>query len=308
MSRQTSSATRVTIIIPHYNQKECLERLLPSVDAQTFKDFEVIIIDDCTPDEGTVSFIKDFVKDRPNMHLVQNTENMRFIKTCNKGIRLAKGEYICLLNSDTEIKSTFVERNVEVLDSDASIGALSCIVVDRHGHDWFCGGRYMKGIPINLENDFNGELPVDWIAGTAAFYRRAVFEEIGLFDESLIMYHEDVEYGLRMRAKTGYRACMISDRLVTHFLVPSIARIEVCIYSARNSVLLSRKYAVRYLPNLVIHIIVYDVCKCLVIAVGARLLRKQSSTWESGMRSAIGCTRGLLRGLVSRQRPALPNL
>jgi glycosyltransferase involved in cell wall biosynthesis len=88
------------MIVPNWNglrdTTECLEslqRLLPAVANQTFQDFEVFIVDDCTPDEATVLFIRHFVKDRPNMHLVQNTENMRFIKTANKGIPLAKGDY-----------------------------------------------------------------------------------------------------------------------------------------------------------------------------------------------------------------------
>jgi glycosyltransferase involved in cell wall biosynthesis len=54
-------AFKVSIIIPHYNQKECLERLLLSITAQTFHDYEVIVIDDCTPDRSAVEYVKDLM-------------------------------------------------------------------------------------------------------------------------------------------------------------------------------------------------------------------------------------------------------
>jgi len=158
-----STHPRVTIMVPHYNHKECLQRHLPAVDNQTFRDLEVIIIDDRTPDQAAISFIWDLIKDRPNMHLVQNMENLRFVKTCSKGISMAKGEYICLLNQDTEIKSTFVEKNVTIMDSDAGVGALSCLVLDQHGHNWFSGGEYRRGFPINLTDDFLGVRSVDFL-------------------------------------------------------------------------------------------------------------------------------------------------
>jgi GT2 family glycosyltransferase len=234
---------KVTIIIPHYNQKECLQRLLPSIDRQTFKDLEVIILDDHSPDPTTVPFIKDFIRDKPTMHLVVNAENMRFIKTCNKGITLAKGEYICLLNSDTEIAANFVERNVRIMDSDSGIGALSCVVVDQRGRNWFSGGRYRHGGSVNLTDDFQGLRQCDFVAGTAAFYRREIFDKIGLFDETYTMYHEDVEFGLRVGTQTHYRLCMFSDKLVTHYLVPSIPRTESYYYQSRNLFLILRQYS-----------------------------------------------------------------
>ena len=291
---------KASIIIPHYNQKECLERLLPSVANQTFKDFEVIIIDDCTPDEATVSFVREFIRDKPNMYLVQNTVNMRFIKTCNKGIMLANGEYICFLNQDTEIKSTFVERNVTILDSDPSIGALSCVVVDQHGKSWHSGGRYRNGVPSNLKDDFQGLRPVDFVAGTAPFYRREVFEKIGLFDENYIMYHEDIEFGLRMRRQTAYRLCTFSDRLVTHFMVPSIPRSDLYYYLNRNLVLLSRKYAPIYLPMVLVRIIVREVAARLVLAPLAMLAFKPSlsSRW---VRFAAASLRGTVDGIIAKQ-------
>ena len=297
-----SRAPKVTIIIPHYNQKECLQRLLPSVDRQTLKDFEVMIIDDRTPDEDTINFVQDFVKDRPNMHLLQNSENMRFIRTCNKGIHLAKGEYICLLNSDTEITANFVESNVRIMDSDTTIGGLSCVIVDKYGKNWFSGGLYKNGTPVNLTDDFRAVRSVDFVAGTAAFYRRDIFDTIGLFDERYIMYHEDVEFGLRISAKTGYRLCMFPDKLVTHFVVPSIPNPEMFYYLNRNSVLLSTEYEPKSLPRLILRLLLHSVGVPLLLAAKDMVLLRPSASWRM-MRCSLSAMRGSLDGLIARRGP-----
>lgn len=250
---------KASIIIPHYNQKECLKRLFPHLAAQTYKDFEVIILDDCTPDESVITFIEDFAKDHPFLRLERNEVNLRFVRTCNRGIKLARGEYLCFLNADTELKPDFVEKNVEILDADPSIGGVTCSIVDHQGKNWFCGGKFEKGVPSNLKDDFEGIREVDFIAGTAAFYRRDVFDRIGLFDETYIMYHEDVEFGLRVKKKTDYRLCTFSDKLVTHLIVPSMPRVGVWYYGAKNLVLLSREYSPQYMANTMLHIAVYYV-------------------------------------------------
>jgi len=196
-----------------------------------------------------------------------NPTNMRFVRTCNRGIELAKGEYVCFLNQDTEVRDNFVQRNVEILDADPGIGGLTCSIVDQNGRNWFTGGRYEKGVPRNLLDDFEGIRTVDFIAGTSAFYRKDVFDRIGMFDVNYIMYHEDIEFGLRMKKQTSYRLCTFSDKLVTHLLVTSIPREGLWYYASRNLVDLSKKYAPRFLPNTLIHIMIFYVAIHLARAV-----------------------------------------
>ena len=271
-----------------------MKRLLPSIANQTFGDYEVIIIDDATPDRSVLEYINTFIKDHENMRLVENTENMRFIKTCNKGIRLAKGEYICLLNSDTEVKSNFVERNVEILDADGSIGVLSCIIVDQDGDNWFTGGSFKGGLPVNLKDDFQGIRSVDWVAGTAPFYRREVFDRIGLFDENYRMYHEDVEFGLRLRAETDFKACMFAEKLVAHYhnIAPSIPRREVYYLDHRNNILIVKKYCSRYLPKVLIWYTL-GIARFLV----ASILKPRPKLFLCALTSI----EGVLAGLINRQ-------
>jgi len=278
---------KVSIIIPHYNQVECLKRLLPSIANQTFQNYEVIIIDDFTPDRSAPVYIRSLIKDYSKMRLVENTKNMRFAKTCNKGVKLAKGDYVCLLNQDTEVKNNFVQRNVEIMDADPSIGALSCIVVDRGGDNWFTGGRFESGFLVNLVDDFEGIRTVDFVAGTACFYRREVFTEMGLFDEDFLMYHEDVEFGLRMKAKTNYKACMFAERLVVHYAVLSIPRGDFYYYLNRNHIMLLRRYGRRYIPK----ILLYNL----------RQIRELLLASVASLIYSLYMVRGILAGLIKRQ-------
>ena len=284
---------KVSIIIPHYNQKESmLGILLTSLTNQTFDNYEVIIIDDCSTDKSVVEYIKSFIKDHKNMRLIENTENMRFIKTVNKGIKLANGEYICLLNSDAEVKNNFVERNVEILDADTSIVALSCIIVDRNGKNWFSGGILKSGAPFNLKDDFEGIRSVDFVAGTAAFYRKEIFDKIGFFDEKYSMYHEDVEFGLRIKANTSYKACVFSENLVLHYVLGSIGYFEIFYLGHRNQILLLKKYYPKYIPR----VLVYYLMEMAGSVIFAVLKLRPGYLFLP-----LYIIRGTLEGLIERQ-------
>lgn len=292
--------SKVSIIIPHYNQKECLEVLLPSIANQTYTDYEVIIIDDFSPDRSVVEFIKSFIKDYKHMRLIENAENMRFIKTVNTGIKLAKGDYVCLLNSDTAVKNSFVSRNVEIMDANPSIGGLTCIVVDKDGKNWFCGGQFKNGRMVNLVDDFQGTRTVDFVAGTACFYRREVFDKIGLFDENFLMYHEDVEFGLRMKARTKYKACTFAEKLVVHYVVPSIPQGDIYYYLSRSHMMILKRYSKRYIPTVLLFYTLRQVANLLFVSV--------TKLDEKALLSSLHIVRGILSGLITRTRRQNDNL
>jgi GT2 family glycosyltransferase len=291
-----ATTLKVSIIIPHYNQVEYLKRLLPSVANQTFQDYEVIIIDDFSPDRSAPGQIKELIEGYPRMRLVENAENLRFVKTCNKGIELAKGDYVCLLNQDTEVESNFVQRNVEIMDADPSIGGLSCIIVDKDGKNWFTGGKFDKGRPVNLVDDFGGVRTVDFVAGTACFYRKEVFDKIGLFEENFAMYHEDIEFCLRMKAKTSYKACMFGEKLVLHYITASMPRGDFYYYANRNHMILVKRYGRRYIPKAIIFLSVRcirQIANLLFLSVSKRDLKPLVCSWY--------VIKGIMDGLLQKQ-------
>jgi GT2 family glycosyltransferase len=240
---------KVSVVIPNYNRKSELERLLPSIANQTFDDYEVIIIDDFSPDRSAVEYIKYFIQDHRNMRLVENTENIGFVKTCNKGIRLSGGEYICILTNDTEVARNFIQRNVSIMDADRTLGVLSCIILDREGNNWFSGGSLNGWSPVSLRDDFQGIRFVDYVAGTACFYRREIFGSVGLLNEQFVMYHEDIEFCLRVAGQTNYRTCVFGEKLVRHYEGTSgFVTKEISYYGHRNLILLLKKYSPKSIP------------------------------------------------------------
>jgi len=285
---------RVSIVIPNFNRRRDLERLLPSIADQTFADYEVIIIDDHSPDKSAAEYIREFITGHENMHLVENTENIGFVKTCNKGIKLASSDYICILTNDTEVTRDFVERNVKIMDADGSIGVLSCIIVDQYGNNWFSGGSLNTGIPLSLREDFEGVRQVDYVAGTACFYRRAVFDKIGLLDEYFVMYHEDVEFCWRVRSKTNYRTCVFGEKLVTHYTgSSSIASNQSRYYLHGNYILLLRKYSPKLIPR-ALWFYLREIANLAVISV---LKRSPSSFLPT-----FGIMRGTVAGLTGKNK------
>jgi GT2 family glycosyltransferase len=301
-----ASTTRVTIVIPNYNGREHLESLLSSVADQTWRAYEVVVVDDCSPDRAAVEYIKTFVRDHANMRLVENEENLGFVKTCNKGFRLATSDYVCILTNDTTVEKNFVERNVQIMDADGSIGVLSCIVVDQRGNNWFSGGLFRAGIPVSLHDDFEGVRPVDWVAGTACFYRKELLDKVGLLDESLVMYHEDIDFCLRVRRQTDYGACMFSEKLVTHFVeevddprsIAPAKQERLCYYLNRNHLLLVRRHSPRYIPKAVLRSL-REATALLAFSV-LSLLRLKPLPPSRYFHLAIVVVRGLRHGLTQK--------
>jgi len=304
MSAQTRVAVRASIIIPNYNGRNHLETLLPSIADQTFHDYEVIVIDDSSPDRSAVEYIKSFVTGRADFRLVENDENLGFVRNCNKGFRLAQGDYVCILTNDTRVEPNFIQRNVEITEADASIGVLSCVIVDQDGHNWFSGGLYRNGVRTNLQDDFHGVRQVDWVAGTACFYRRELLNKIGLLDETLVMYNEDIDFCLRVTRQTTYRVCMFSDKLVTHYLlrheplrlgVAKLARLLY--YRHRNSILLARRYCPRAVPSVATRGL-GEIVAWPMRVIRARTYRQLLLSWYV----AAIIMQGTLSGLLKRSR------
>lgn len=120
----------VTVVIPTYNSTQYIEKAINSVLEQTYKDIELIIVDDCSTD-NTVKFIEDKFKDIPNLKIIRNKKNVGVGISRKIGINNANGEYITFLDSDDYLLKDFVQMNLALIkqhDSDmvyTSVGVLS---------------------------------------------------------------------------------------------------------------------------------------------------------------------------------------
>src|SRR3972149_5816319 len=198
-----SSNPKISVIIPLYNHEKYIREAVYSVLEQSIQDFELIIINDGSTDksEEVVNAIKD---DRIKYFF---QENQGAHNTINRGIRLAQGEYISILNSDDVYYQNRFEEALKVLESDSSIYAVFSHIECIDGKGKFI--RFIRGAEDNWkdhdpETSFKGknDLVLDLLAGnflvttSNLFCRKKVFNEIGYFSD--LRYAHDYEFFLRL--------------------------------------------------------------------------------------------------------------
>jgi hypothetical protein len=117
----------VSFIVPCYRLAHLLEECVTSILAQTFSDFEVLIMDDCSPD-NTAAVAASFSD--PRVKYVRNAQNLGNVRNYNEGIRLARGRYIWLISADDYLRRPYVlERYLKVMERDERIGYAICSAV-----------------------------------------------------------------------------------------------------------------------------------------------------------------------------------
>lgn len=210
---------RVTVIIPNYNGKAYNEKCLDSLRRQSFKDFDIVVVDNAS-DDGSVELIEEHY---PEVKLIRLSENFGFSRAVNEGIRVSNTEFIILLNNDTEATDTFIEELVHAIDGKEEVFSVAAKMlqmanpdkIDGAG-DLYCalGWAFAIGKGRNKKY-YDKERTVFSACAGAAIYRKAIFEIIGYFDEFHFAYLEDVDVGYRARIM-GYRNIYTPKAVVYH--------------------------------------------------------------------------------------------
>lgn len=208
----------ISIIIPNYNGKKYLKGCLDAIYDIEQLNFEVIIIDNASQDDDF-----KWLSQYSNLHFKQLDKNYGFSRAVNEGIRLAKGEYVLLLNNDTVIEKNFVQELVKTIKKDKRIFAVSSKmiayynreVIDDAGDEYNLLGWTKKRGDGKSVQGFKTEKRVFSACAGAALYRKSIFDEIGYFDEDFFAYMEDVDIGYRANIH-GYKNIYCPDAKVYH--------------------------------------------------------------------------------------------
>ncbi len=210
---------KVSVVIPNYNGINFIEICLDSLRKQNYKDFETIVIDNCSED-GSDKLIEEKYEE---IRLVRMDKNYGFSIAVNKGIKLSETEFVLLLNNDTEVHKDFVGELVKCIEKSEDIFSCSSKMIsfkDRGIMDdagdlyAICGWAFQRGIGQKI-NNYTKEHDVFASCAGAAIYRRKIFDEIGMFDVRHFAYLEDIDVGYRARIN-GYRNVYCPKAIVYH--------------------------------------------------------------------------------------------
>lgn len=210
----------VSVIILNYNGKQYLRNCLESVSHQTFKDLEIILVDNGSED-GSVNYV---AINFPECKIVKNTKNLGFAEGNNIAIKHAKGDYIVLLNNDTEVKQDWLEELVRAAQSDSSVGICGSkllsmdaknVIQEVGGLCDLFGFTVNRGVGEIDNGQYNNVAETFYVSGASLLIKRELIEKIGLFDQEFFVNAEDVDLCWRAHL-AGYKVLVNPLSIVYH--------------------------------------------------------------------------------------------
>jgi len=214
--------TNVSVIVPTLNGAHLLPACLDALRQQTYRSFETVVVDDGSTDE-TLKLLSEHY---PEVQVVGHATRLGVARGFNDGIRASTSPIVVLLNNDTEAEPNWLAELCRPLESDSSIDfcASKLLLFDRrtilHSAGDFFGRDGMPGSRGVWQEDRgqfdHGSEPFG-PCGAAAAYRRSLLDRLGLFDESLESYCEDVDLSFRARL-AGFRCQFVPSARVYHRL------------------------------------------------------------------------------------------
>lgn len=209
----------IDIIIPNWNGKDLLADCLVSIGRQSYWKYTITVVDNGSVD-GSVELLRERF---PEVHVISFSHNRGFSVAVNAGITLGNNPLIFLLNNDTELATDCLEKLVSASRKyDDAFFAPKMLsfnerdVLDGAGDGFLRGGvGYRLG---TMEKDgpvYNKPGQVFGTCGGAAFYRRSLLDNIGLFDEYFFAYLEDVDLNFRAN-RAGFTCRYVPEAWVYH--------------------------------------------------------------------------------------------
>lgn len=229
----------LSVIVPTYNGEALLPAVLDALRRQTFRDFELIVVDDASTD-NSVALVETHY---PEVRLLVNRRNAGFVAACNTAADAAHGRYLVLLNNDTEPAPDWLAELVKamVAHPEAAIIASKLLLYDRRDTLHTTGDLLgVDGIARNRgvwevdHGQYDGATAIFSGCGGASAYRRDVWQALGGFDEELWMYLEDVDFGFRAQLM-GFPAVFAPAARVYHRISASGGDTLASYYVGRNT-------------------------------------------------------------------------
>ena len=214
-----TQAPSVTVCVIAYNSGPTLRTCLEHLTAQTFRDFEVLVIDNASPDPGDAEIAARF----PDVRLIRNPENLGFTGAGNQAARLANGQWLVLLNPDAFARPDWLEQLAAASHRHPSVKSFTSVQLAEDQPGYLDGlGDVMSifGIPYRggyLSRDVGQarEGEVFSPCGASMMIERSLFLSLGGFDEDFFCYCEDVDLGYRLQL-ADQPTLLVPDAVIRH--------------------------------------------------------------------------------------------
>ncbi|MEG8230400.1 glycosyltransferase [Candidatus Rickettsia tasmanensis] len=188
-----SNLPKISIVLPVYNRKKLLPFAIESCLNQSFKDFELIIIDDCSKDNSVI-VARTYAEQDSRIKVIVNETNKRLPASLNIAFKEAKGEYFTWTSDDNLFHENALEKMVKILDNSPEIGLVytDYTLIDDHGK-----------VGIRLYQEPPEFLPIRDCVGACFLYRADLARHVGGYNENMQLV-DDYEYWLRFGLVTKF--------------------------------------------------------------------------------------------------------
>lgn len=250
---------KLSIIIVNFETfeytSECIDSIYKNPPSCLY---EIILIDNGSQDASLEKIQEKF----PEVKCIRIGENLGFSLANNLGIQNARGELVLLLNSDTKILNGSLNRIVEYLNDNPSVGVVAPRQIDGTGRIQFSWGGfptfisefYRKIVHYRLsiddpkirdylEEKCNAICEVDWVSGSCLLVRKKALFDVGLFDKNFFMYFEDIDLCRKIK-DSGWQINYNPNATILHYGGVSAKKniLHVLVEYRRSQIYFTRKY------------------------------------------------------------------